>query len=516
MVHLEIRRIKIIFHINRPHLTFDILSILKKYDVYIVSMEVYSNVIYLKLPYISDNTLQKIEEEWKDVYGFDHMENVDVMAFEEKDIELRGVLNLMREGVVILSVKGIVEYFNNKVPVALRDIKVGSSIFDFIENENLKNFIEMSGEVSNFGTMRNVEIELDSKNYLLNVDSLYSEDRIFSGFLLTLKEITLDYSFDNYITFEDLVGEDEKFKESIEKAKNASKVESPVLLVGGSGTGKEMFARAIHSNSDRSTKAFVGINCAAMPEELLESELFGYESGSFIGANGNGKRGILEIADGGTVFLDEIGEMNYHIQSRLLKIIEEMEAVPRNSSEEVPLDIRIIAATSKDLEKLIEEKKFRVDLFYKLNILKIEIPTIRERPKDIEVLIEYFLKVLSKRYGDKKIEISQGAIDKMKSYCWPGNIREMQNVLEKALVLSDGGVIESENITFDTSEVYNREMTEGADLNSAVSYFERNFILKALRNNSSIRAAAKELNVTHTLLLNRIKKYEIRDEDWKK
>lgn len=510
---LEIIRIKIIFHINRPHLTFDILSILKKYDVYIISMEVYSNIIYLKLPYISEDALKIIEKEWKEVYGFDYMEIVDIMAFEEKDIELKGVLNLLNEGVVMLSTKGVVEYFNNEALDALKGLEVGAEISKFIADSDLAEYIGGNGSIRSFNSFKDKKIDLETGTYLLSINDLYSEERIFCGFLLTLKEAVLGYSFDNYITFEDIIGEDENFIKITEAAKSFAYMDNPILLKGEVGTGKEMFARAIHAESDRASKPFVGINCATIPEELLESDLFGYESGGIEGVKGGSKRGIFDLTNGGTVFLDEIGEMNIHLQTKLLEVIRDKKLKPIGSDREIDLNVKIIAATSKDLERAIEEKKFRQDLYNRLNVFTLEIPSIRQRPRDFDIIIDHFLKVISNRYDRGNLKLSQEAKEKLKLYSWPGNIRELQSVLERAIVLSKSEEIKEEDIIFDSEA--KDGVAKCSDLNSAVSAFERNFILKALRKNPSVRAAAKELNVTHTLLLNRIKKYEIEDEEWK-
>ncbi|WP_200860591.1 sigma-54 interaction domain-containing protein [Peptoniphilus mikwangii] len=515
MISLDIKRIKIMFHINRPHLTYDILTILRNYDISVISMEVYSNVIYLKVPYISEDMIESIRRECEKVYGYDYMEEIDVMSFEEKDIELKGVLNLIGEGVIMLSSKGVVEYGNKIVFKHIENLEVGKYIFEFIDDVDLKNYIERKENNFMDKSIRNKNINISNYRFLLNVDRLYSEDGIFCGYLLTLKEINGDFSYDSLLTFEDIIGEDENFKRIVDIAKLYAYSDASILLTGESGTGKEMFARAIHSESNRASKPFVGINCAAIPEELLESELFGYEPGSFTGANKTGKRGIFETANGGTVFLDEIGEMNYHLQAKLLRVLQEKKIRPIGSDREISLDVRIISATNRNLEKLIEDGNFRMDLFYRLNIFRIEIPPLRNRVEDIPLLTQYFLNVLSHRYSKGNIQIDESARQRLNSYNWPGNIREMQNVLERAVVLSREGPITEEHITFDKTDSFDNLILNYEDLNSAVGTFEREFILKALRENKTIRATAKVLNVTHTLLLNRIKKYKIQDDEWR-
>lgn len=513
---MNIKRIKIIFHINRPHITYDILKVIRQHDLPVLSMEVYSNVIYLKLPEVSKDIIEDIRKGCEKVYGFHHLEEIDVMSFEEKDIELKSVLNLIREGVILLSRQGVVEYANKIAYNYIENLSRGNKIFNYIDRQYLTSYINNKDNKSTIKTIRNRNIVIGSKNYLLNLDGIYSEDENFCGYLLTLKEIiNEDMSSLNLITFDDIIGKEENFINVVEKAKLFAYSDAAVLLTGESGTGKEMFARAIHSYSDRADKSFVGINCAAIPEELLESELFGYEKGAFTGANARGKRGIFELASGGTVFLDEIGEMNYHLQAKLLRGIQEKKVRPLGSDREIELDIRIISATNKNLNELIEERKFRMDLFYRLNIFSIDIPPLRARKEDIDLLISYFIKNLSKRYNREKIRVTEEARKVLKSYSWPGNIREMQNVLERAVVLSRDGIIGREDISFDKHNGFNKLLYNNHDLNLAVGSFEKEFILKVLKNSRSIREAARKLNVTHTLLLNRIKKYSITENMWK-
>ena len=280
-----------------------------------------------------------------------------------------------------------------------------------------------------------------------------------------------------------------------------------ILLLGESGTGKEMFARSIHSYS-RPDEKFMGLNCAAIPEELLESELFGYEPGTFTGGSEKGRIGIFEACSGGTVFLDEIAELNYALQAKILRAIQERKIRRLGSNREVSLDIRIISATNRDLNKLIDEGKFRLDLYYRLNTFCVEIPPLRERKGDLGVLARHFLHKMQDRYQKTNLTLSDEAIDKLKSYAWPGNIREFQNVLERAAVLSKDSEILGKHILFDNDED-EIEIEDSQSLKEAVETFEKSYIIKALNDAESIREAARKIGTTHTLLINRMKKYSI-------
>ncbi|SUB75450.1 sigma-54 interaction domain-containing protein [Peptoniphilus indolicus] len=499
---MQIKRVKIIFNINRPHLTFDILKVLQIHDVPILSMEVYSNVIYLKLPDMSNKVYESVYAEWENVYGFDHIEEIDVMSFEEKDIEMKSVLNLITEGVMLLSKKGTIEYANKFAREYFVNIEDGEKITSYILEKEVEELINKADK-----NIKNKICMINGRNFLLNVDKLFSEENIFSGYLVTLREFgELNFSTKSYITFDDIIGESANLLNAVEMAKLFSDSDTSILLLGESGTGKEMFARAIHSYS-RPNEKFMGINCAAIPEELLESELFGYEAGAFTGAKSAGRMGIFEACSGGTVFLDEIGELNYHLQAKLLRVIQERKVRRLGSNREIDLNIRIVSATNRDLIKLIEEGKFRLDLFYRLNTFSVEIPPLRDRMEDLDILISYFLERMSKRYNRNSIVFTDSAKDMLKNYSWPGNIRELQNVLERAVVLSNNQEVLPKHIKFDHEEAFMEQ--DGKSLREAVEDFEKQYIKGILKNSNSIRSAAKKLNTTHTLLLNRIKKYSL-------
>ncbi|MCL6635411.1 MAG: sigma 54-interacting transcriptional regulator, partial [Peptococcaceae bacterium] len=216
---------------------------------------------------------------------------------------------------------------------------------------------------------------------------------------------------------------------------------STVLLLGESGTGKELFAHAIHNASPRCLGPFVRVNCAALPENLLESELFGYQEGAFTGAKKGGKTGKFELADGGTIFLDEIGDMPLNMQAKILRVLQEREIERVGGSRPVKVDVRVIAATNRNLEEMVRKKQFREDLFYRLNVVTMEIPPLRERVEDIPLLVDFFLKKLARRLGCGRKKMSGDALAVLLHHRWPGNIRELENVLERALNIMEGDTV---------------------------------------------------------------------------
>lgn len=243
-------------------------------------------------------------------------------------------------------------------------------------------------------------------------------------------------------SFNDLIGDSPAFLAAKTLAERISGSNSSVLLIGESGTGKELFAHAIHHRSTRASSPFVAINCSAIPEHLLESELFGYEDGAFTGAKKGGKRGQFELAHKGTLFLDEIGDMPLSMQSKLLRVLQEKEICRVGGQKSIPIDVRIVAATHRDIEKMVVEGQFRQDLYYRLNVIKIDIPPLRERKKDIPAIAQYLLKQLEPRFYRHSLKLSPEVMERLAGHSWPGNIRELENVLERSINVLDGKVIQ--------------------------------------------------------------------------
>ncbi len=307
-------------------------------------------------------------------------------------------------------------------------------------------------------------------------------------------------------TFDKIIGTNEKFKNVISFAKKVADSKSTILITGESGTGKEVLAQSIHNYCNRREEAFVAINCGAIPRNLIESELFGYEEGAFTGAKRSGHPGKFEIADGGTIFLDEIGEMPLDMQTRLLRVIKEGTVSRVGSTNEIIVDVRIIAASNKDLQNEVLKGNFRKDLFYRLNVLPIKLPPLRERKEDIPLLIDYFMKRISKRLNKKPVYITEEQMEALINYEWHGNVRELENFIELTIntecvstALIDNGfqhkISKSEESNYE-------ELTLG--------YAEKQQIIKALKKcSSNITLAAKILGIGRNTLYRKIERYEI-------
>jgi two-component system NtrC family response regulator len=315
------------------------------------------------------------------------------------------------------------------------------------------------------------------------------------------------------LRFENLVGCSQKMRDVFELTLQVSRRDSTVVLTGESGTGKELLARAIHQNSLRIGKPFVTINCGAIPEALVESELFGHRKGSFTGAISD-RVGKFEAANEGTVFLDEIAELKPDLQVRLLRVLQEREIDKVGHSQPIKINVRILAATNRDLRKLIEDGRFREDLFYRLSVVTIHIPALRDRKEDIPLLTDHFLQKWCSRYQLPLISISGEALEILKKYNWPGNVRELENVIERLAVLNKGEAIRPEDLPLEMRQAKNRianitlELPDGG---ISLEDVEKEILVRALEKNCGNQThAAQYLNITRKTLIYRMEKYDIK------
>ncbi len=333
---------------------------------------------------------------------------------------------------------------------------------------------------------------------------------------LLTENILLKEEFASKLGFPRIIGRSEKIADIAQMVQKVAPIKTTVLLLGESGTGKELFARAIHNLSNRQHYPFVPINCAAIPKDLLESELFGHEKGSFTGADTK-KLGKFELADKGTIFLDEVGDMDITIQSKLLRAIEEGEIERVGAPKAIKVDVRIVAASNKDIERAVEDKKFREDLFYRLNVFPIKIPPLRERREDIPLLVEYFINKHCLEIKTSVKSISKEALDMLKNYHWKGNVRELENAIERAIILCDGDVITPEHFVLNKQSVFESAKrspsTDGtleAVSKEALRIAETQRILNVLRETKGNKSKAAEiLQVSYKTLLTKIKEYGI-------
>lgn len=341
------------------------------------------------------------------------------------------------------------------------------------------------------------------------IKNVYEELSYYKNELLRL-------SADRY-SFQKILGSSDKIDLTKKLAARAAQNDFPVLITGETGTGKEVFSSAIHYASHRKSYPFVRINCAAIPAELLESELFGYMEGAFTGARKGGKKGKFELADGGTLFLDEIGDMPLAMQAKLLRVLQENEIERVGGEKPVNIDVRIIAATNKDLVKEISKKRFRMDLFYRLNVISLNLPPLRERPEDIDIFVDTFLSDLNKAYRSN-VHITGDAKRYLRQYSWPGNVRELKNIIERCYVIQESGVISHATVLpnlYNSSNLLLKTVSPDYSLESIMNSVEREIIMSTIqKNQGNMRKSAAELGIHRVTLYNKLEKHGLHRSDF--
>ncbi|VAX26315.1 Response regulator of zinc sigma-54-dependent two-component system [hydrothermal vent metagenome] len=348
---------------------------------------------------------------------------------------------------------------------------------------------------------------------LLQIEKAMEKQRLLT------ENFILKETFSAQLSFPKIIGKSQVMLDVLEQVKKVAQGKTSVLLLGESGTGKELFARAVHMLSPRKDNNLVTINCAAIPHDLLESELFGHEKGAFTGA-GTKKIGKFELADKGTIFLDEIGDMEISLQAKLLRVLEEDVLMRVGGTSRVPIDVRVVAATNRGLNKLIEEKKFREDLYYRLNVFPLSIPSLRERTEDIPAIAEHFIEFYAREMKKENKPLSKKAMDLLMDHPWTGNVRELQNAIERATILSDGDQICPDDLVLrtrsETRPSINSIPLEGSlhEVSDAASRIvENKMIKKILRQTAGNKSRAAEiLQVSYKTLLTKIKDYAIENQ----
>jgi DNA-binding NtrC family response regulator len=367
--------------------------------------------------------------------------------------------------------------------------------------------IESAIEATKRGAFHYISKPFNIDEVLTLVQKALEHKRLFQENKALKSQLQEKYKFDN------IIGQSPEICQVFEMIERVADSDSTILITGESGTGKELVARAIHYNSPRAEKLMVPVNCGAIPEDLLESELFGHVKGAFTGAIAS-RQGRFEVASQGTIFLDEVGDMSPSLQVKILRVLQEQSFEPVGSTKTIEVDVRVIAATHRDLDVAVKNKSFREDLFYRLNVIPIKIPALRQRKSDIPFLIQHFLNHFNETKRRDIRGFSSDAMDLMMSYAWPGNVRELENLIERVVILKGNGTIE----TRDLPERYQQRNftltpeqvifpSKGLDFNSAVDGFENNLIMQALEKTGWNRnQAASLLNLNRTTLVEKIKK----------
>lgn len=392
-------------------------------------------------------------------------------------------------------------------------LKINSD-YQFAEISSLMSITAKNHELISYKKWED-EVTLHETQYQVKYNKIFWYDR-FIGFIAILeKKNKFNHSTSNHnyyakYSFQSLVGESEAFKRTIYLAQVAASSDSNVLITGESGTGKELVASAIHQASSRLEHPFIALNCAAIPKDLMPSELFGYVAGAFTGANPKGSMGKFELANKGTLFLDELGDMPLELQVQLLRVIQEQEIVRIGDKKRIPIDVRVIAATNKNLPEEIEQGNFRKDLFYRLNVIHIELPSLQNRIDDLPLLVERFIQKLTVKKYNGPYQLTDEAMNLLKEYSWPGNIRELENVIEYAVNFASNGLITPENLP---KHIHKQKRIPKTLNMNPVNQAELDWIIAALkRSQMNVSKAAKELNMSRSTLYRKLNKlgYDIK------
>ena len=440
----------------------------------------------------------------------------------EKTKRIKSIIDFAYEGIITVDRKSIIDTFN---PQAAKIFKketykiIGKNINNIFPEFNFPEITKIGKRVEGkLWIVGDIKIVANIIPIIINgetVRTVVTFQRI-SQIQKTEQKIREKLYLKGNVaenTFNDIIGQGQIFRNSKEEAKNYAQVDSPVLLYGETGTGKELFAQAIHNYSPRKNKPFIAFNCAAIPESLLESELFGYVRGAFTGAKKEGKVGLFEQAHEGTVFLDEIGEISQNIQARLLRVLQEHRVRRLGDDKVIPINARIIASTNKKLIQLVKENKFRDDLYYRINVLNLEIPPLRERKEDIALLVNFFIKKYGYKFKKIVEGISEEGIQILKNYDWPGNIRELENVIERLVVRTKKSFIMT-NLVKEIMKLqykggilnnYQKKDNINYSLNSNLEDIEKTIIKRVIQEERGNKAAAaRRLGISRATLWRRL------------
>jgi DNA-binding NtrC family response regulator len=363
--------------------------------------------------------------------------------------------------------------------------------------------VESAIEAMKLGALDYLQKPFEIDELLVVVERALDHQRLRRGYRYLRSE--RDEQFDHY----GIIGRSRAIQEAIDRAERVANTKSTVLITGETGTGKELVARAIHERSAQREMPLIKVNCAAIPESLLESELFGHVRGAFTGATSS-KKGKFALADGGSIFLDEIGTMSPALQSKLLRVLQEREFEPLGSEHTERVDVRIIAATNRDVRQMVADGKFQEDLFYRLNVIPIALPPLRERREDIPALVEHFVRKHAQRTGRRIDRVEDGVLTALQQYDWPGNVRELENTIERAVVLSTGPVVTLSEISVFGAATPQNTGLPSLKLRQNVEWVERETIRRALESARGVKKDAAELmNISQRALSYYLAKYRI-------
>jgi len=521
---------------DRPQMAFEIIEVFEKHSIDKSSLEVVpkKNMMSMVIRFHCPAHIQmgQIEMELLGIQNVTSVRFRDYMPSEEKERRLQIILNSVSEGIVAVDKFGIVLHMND---MACRIFSCShDEIIDlpaqslFPPGSPIFETLQSGRSFSN--SEQRIRTDTKDVHFFISCRPVLDTKGMILGVVATIKdygqaeEITSKVNQKkDRITFESIIHQSQIMKHVIETAEMVCKGTSSILLRGESGTGKELFARAIHMGSNRNTRPFIAINCGALPDTLLESELFGYEPGAFTGASRSGKKGLFEQAHTGTIFLDEIGEVSRQMQVRLLRVVQEQTIRRVSGEKDISIDVRIIAATNRNLEDMLKQGLFREDLYYRLNVIPLTIPPLRERKEDIQLIAQQLIRKICLKLGKPEKYLTKESIELLLSYDYPGNIRQLENMLELVINLEQANEIQPKHLVDklnlqpipasgkDSGAVSEIKIPIPVDgnwppLKEIIREVEKQIIFHIMETAPSSRKIGNILGVSNTTILKKIKK----------
>lgn len=504
---------------NRIGITQEVLTGLASLNLDLAAMEVVTHHIYIDIPDLNDDLLPSVVNNLLAIEGIQHIRQIDLLPAQRRRLHLDALLSTLPDPVFAIDAEGKLLSANTAATTPLgvqeQDL-IGKPVNQFIRGD-----FHVDTHASRLtGNKQQLpkEVTLANQSYLLDTKPIYQHDKsarpIGSMLLLhaapRLGTQISSVQMNEHEGFDSIVGHASVLEQAKERARRFATINAPLLIQGDTGTGKELFARAIHQSGPGKQAAFLALNCAALPENLVESELFGYAPGAFSGAAHGGKPGLFEMADGGTVFLDEIGEMSPYIQAKLLRFLQDGSFRRVGGKNERRVSVRVISATHRNLEDLVQQGLFREDLMYRLTVLTLSLPALARLKEDIPLLTDRFVSRAATQIGRTAPAVSDTALTMLINQDWPGNIRQLQNTLFKAVALVQGNTIEADDL-FESGITAKpgNNATEPESWKSAVAIFEQDLLKRLYRNYPSTRKLAKRLKLSHTTVATKLRQYNI-------
>lgn len=501
---------------DRIGISQEILSIFAKQLWNIKSVEIEPCFTYVHIEE-KNLAINQVFRSINNISGIQNCQQIDLLPSERNAQHLKALLAKIPDPIFDIDSLGNILAVNDSVLAltgAINSEVIEHPVSKFIKQNIVK-------QLSN--KAQSIEVSFLGKTYIADITPVINNLQI-QGAVIILRSINtvgrqVSLLQNNHVeNIDNIIGQSAQIKILKEQTARFAELELPVLILGETGTGKELFARALHEKSARASAPFLAINCAALPENLLESELFGYAAGAFSGAKRSGKPGLFELASGGTVFLDEIAEMSVYLQAKLLRFLQDLTYRRVGGTTELKADVRIVSATHQNLLELVENKTFREDLFYRINVLNINLPPLRERKEDLISLAHYFIIEACQQTNQQSIDLSESAAIVLQKYNWPGNIRQLQNILFSVVALSTEKTISAETLEQVLNQQHSKNAINSGEINNveifndwadAQASFEKNLLTQLYPLYPTTRKLAQRLNVSHNKIAIKLRTYNI-------